>query len=181
MNRFQQSVLRFIRNHRVSAAELFLMWRHYPDQATCASIPELARIPTAAFRKLPSPPAPSGLFSIDEIGVIRRLADVSAVAHDPLRFKGWGLINRCVWERLFPESFPHRVASKLLREANDADDLPGWVDNVLKPQHEYYERCLDLLIVDVSRITVDTNFSEVEFNEFLAANKSKTAPKGLKP
>lgn len=177
LTRSQKAILRFLRKYELSAAQLFLLWRHYPDAESCVKLPELAMLSPVVFHALPPAPGPVDVFSADELSVVLRLINLSEDA--TLRYKGWALVNRCAWERLFPDSFsddsfPGRVASRLLVEANNASDLTAWVEAVFRPQCLYYDRCVELLAVDVCRAASTYQVDEVDFKEFLSSNTAKS-------
>ena len=80
-------------------------------------------------------PAATGLFSGTEIEAVLWLA---RRLDGPLRRAAWRLLERCVWERMFPELFAERWAGRILSEAYKADDLATWMMSCVTPMEAAY-------------------------------------------
>lgn len=163
--------LRFMRKHALSAIQLFLMWRHVLPSAEGSTLPEMADIPESLYARLPRAPAPNALFSDGEIEAVIRLTHGLQGVH---RLGGWALANRCVWERLAPDHFPNKVASTILREAYDSDDLANWVGRVMQKDHPHYAAVFDQVAVDVVRATHPYYVDEADFKAFLNGLKAES-------
>lgn len=135
MNRHQQSWLKFIRRSGRTALELFLLWRHAEPGNVPDDLWELSSVTDAEYAKLPMRPAATGLFSGTEIEAVLWLA---RRLDGPLRRAAWRLLERCVWERMFPELFAERWAGRILSEAYKADDLATWMMSCVTPMEAAY-------------------------------------------
>lgn len=175
VNKFQLSCLRFLRKHQyLSAAQMFLMWRHARPPS---DIPEMAGIGESVYKRLPVAPDPNLLFSASETESVLRLA---FSMKPPRRHWGWALVNRCMWERLFPDAFPDKYAGKILKEAYDANNLAEWTETVLQKELPYYAAVFDLRGVDVFRLASEIQTSPDEFRQFVAGNSMAARPR-IKP
>jgi hypothetical protein len=171
VNKFQLSCLRFLRKHQdISAAQMYLMWQH-----VCPSsyIPEMDGIDERIYRRLPDAPSPNLLFSASETESAQRLL---FSLRPPRRHWGWALVNRCVWERLFPDAFPHKVAGKILMDAYDADSPDEWVEAAMQKDHPYYAAVFDLRAADVVRLASEFQTSPDEFKQFVAEQSTAVKP-----
>jgi hypothetical protein len=149
---------------------MYLMWQR-THLSSC--IPEMDRIDERIYRRLPDAPSPNLLFSASEAGSAQCLL---FLLRPPHRYWGWALVNRCVWERLFPDYFPHKVADKILMDAYDADSLSEWVEAAMQKDHPYYAAVFDLRAADVVRLASEFQTSPDEFKQFVAEQSTAMKP-----
>ncbi len=167
----QSSMLRFIRRHNISAAQLFVLDRLRGDDAARAALPELAQLSATAVRSCPKLPQEAPLFAEHELATVLRLIDVSG---GQTRFNAWGLMNRCVWERLFPNSFQSHVCAQILVEAGHAENISAWVERTVRPRQPHYDWCVEMLAIDVCQVTRTYSYSASEFEEFISNHTSES-------
>jgi hypothetical protein len=171
MNKFQLSCLRFLRKHQdISAAQMYMMWQHGHSSSY---IPEMDGIDERIYRRLPDAPNSNLLFSVSEAESANYLL---LLLRSPLRNWAWALVNRCVWERLFPDYFHHKVANKILMDAYNTDNLVEWVETTMQNDHPYYAAIFDLRAVDVVRLVNEFQTSSDEFKQFIAEQSTVVKP-----
>lgn len=170
---FQIRCLSFLRRRsHLSFAQMFLMWRHTAPGADGGYSAMSAKyVPPEDYQGLPPAPRSTALFSADELVVIDRL--LRTTFPDRQRYDGWALVNLFVVERLFPEHLLHPpVAGRLLKEANDADDLVAWVVRQADTGSEAYLRRFDLRAMDVCRLADPQQVDNETFNAVTGKRRS---------